>query len=760
MKKTLPIIVLLLFIGQSLYAQNIIKGIVKNAQTKEVIPGVLVHLKDKSKGTVTDYNGAFSLEVPNENSLLYFHMVGLKDFSIPANQASEIFLENAILGLDEVIVSASRDAQKKSEIPAAVSKISSQEIEDYKPASLDQILNTQAGVYMVDLGNEQHMMSIRQPISTKSLFLYLEDGMQVRPSGNFNHNALLEMNQASIENIEVMRGAASSIYGSEAVGGVVNVLTYRPKANFEGKVGLRATSQGYYRSDVRVSDTKGKFSYAISENLSFNRNENRDHTDMDKKAITAYFGYDLSENIKLWNNFTYVDYFSQMTGSLDEESFFDRKYSSHQSFTKRDAKLFRNRTQLDLNWNNGSKSSVAFVYKHNTLGQTPSYRVKETKRGSGKYQGEINENQFQSFTLWAQDTRKFDLLDMKWTNGISLDYSPIDYYAEHIDVVYDSTLNKYTDYIRPDSLISDYKTNALNYAAYSQFEISPIEQLKITAGLRADLYTYDFNNQIANAKQSGYKAPDTKNEFFSLTPKLGLTYNVNSNIGFYGNYSRGFVPPSISELYRGQEVPDLKPAKFANYETGGWFSLFQNKLFLEASLYWLVGYDEIITVTENNQRFNRNAGRTNHQGIEYAVKYQITPSLIIRTAGSNSFHRFEEYKSSEKSDYKGNTMASAPEWTNNMGLDFKPKSIKNLYLGLEWQHVSPYYMDNENTVEYAGYDTFNFRSSYEILGIELWAQVLNITDKTYASRASVSWGRKQYTPGTERTFVLGLNYKF
>ena len=81
---------------------------------------------------------------------------------------------------------------------------------------------------MVNLGNEQHEMSIRQPMTTKSLFLYMEDGIPIRPLGVFNHNAMNEINIAGIDSVEVVKGAASSLYGSNAVGGAVNFLTAAP----------------------------------------------------------------------------------------------------------------------------------------------------------------------------------------------------------------------------------------------------------------------------------------------------------------------------------------------------------------------------------------------------------------------------------------------------------------------------------------------------------------------------------------------------
>ena len=79
-------------------------------------------------------------------------------------------------------------------------------------------------------------MAVRSPISTKSLFLYVEDGLPIRPTAVFNHNALLEMNDISYDRVEVLKGPASSIYGSEAIGGSFNFITKKPTRDFTGSV--------------------------------------------------------------------------------------------------------------------------------------------------------------------------------------------------------------------------------------------------------------------------------------------------------------------------------------------------------------------------------------------------------------------------------------------------------------------------------------------------------------------------------------------
>ena len=95
--------------------------------------------------------------------------------------------------LNTVIVSANKLSEKRTAAPIAMSVINSTTINALKPNRIDYLLNTVSGVYMPSIGNEQHMMSIRQPISLKGLYLYLEDGMPIRTSGLFSNNALIEI---------------------------------------------------------------------------------------------------------------------------------------------------------------------------------------------------------------------------------------------------------------------------------------------------------------------------------------------------------------------------------------------------------------------------------------------------------------------------------------------------------------------------------------------------------------------------------------
>ena len=364
-------------------------------------------------------------------------------------------------------------------------------MEDTKATRIDQLMNKISGVNMVNLGNEQHQMSIRQPMTTKSLFLYLEDGIPIRTTGVYNHNALLEMNMPAAKQIEVIKGPASSLYGAEAIGGAVNIITQAPPAVLTAQVSIQANNNGYKRTDLQVGKTYGKFGLLVSGYYANRHNGPVDHSDFHKTGITIRGDYAISEKTKWVNNITYVDYYSDMLGSLDSAHFANKDYSTPQTFTYRKVPAFRYKSQLFHQWNNNSATQVSFVYRNNSVQQNPSYRVKNSATDASKAFGEINESAFNTYMLIAQHQQSFDFLNSKLIAGISLDNSPSTYNSNFININRDGR-GYYVSYNTTDSVLSQYKTGINNLASYLHYEAELVKGLKLTAALRYDYYHYNL----------------------------------------------------------------------------------------------------------------------------------------------------------------------------------------------------------------------------------------------------------------------------
>lgn len=750
-----PILIALFLYTIPLAAQQPLEGRVVDAVTREALPGVSVRvLHAASKGCLSNQRGAFTIpELRNGHDSIAVSFLGYAEQRLPvAGNNLVVYLEPLPTRLNEIIVSAGRDRQYRTEAPVAISTISTQMIKETKATSLEQVLNKVSGVYMVDLGNEQHTMAIRQPIGYRSLFLYLEDGIPIRTTGDFNHNALIEINMAALKTVEVIRGPASSLYGSEAVGGAVNFITVSPTLLPTAKVQAEMSDRGYKRTDFSVSGTKGKLGVVLGGYYANQRNGYIEHSDFHKLALTLKTEYAISERSKWTNSISYVDYKTDQTGGVDSANFYSRNYKSYHTFSYRMVKAFRLRSTLAQQWNDHNFTNFTFFYRNNEIGQNPFYAIKTTSNPL-KARGEINSDQFRSFGLLAQHKKYFNWRKASLIAGLSADYSPAGYFARYIEVDRDAA-GYFTGFTRTDSALTDYQANLLNTAAYMQAEMSPFNRMKIIAALRYDRMDYDFDNHLPPSAFTG--SPDERNYFHAWTPKLGLTYDFGHDRGLYANYSVGFAPPNISELYRGVKVPVLKPATYHNYELGGWFAFAGDKGYADVSLYRMDGRNEIVSVRlADNSSENRNAGRTRHAGVEWNLRYAPIAALLFRTGGTFARHDFITYEEKGK-QYGGNRMNGAPAVITNTELGCK--FLRYFRTSLEWQYVGRYYMDPANTEMYGGYHLLNARAGINRGNLECWVNCRNLGGVMYATTADKTAFGKSYRPGPDRTFNVGVAY--
>ena len=744
--------------------QNWLTGKVFDAVSKEPLQGATV--KDFDNHTViTDATGSFQLQTDSKQLLVT--SIGFNEKTVAVNTAFlAIALQPSDKQLQQVVVSANRTAEKRSEAPVAIAIINKQTIDDTKAQRMDQLLNKVSGVNMIALSNEQHQMSIRQPMTTKSLFLYLEDGLPIRTTGVYNHNALLEMNMAAAKSIEVIKGPASALYGAEAIAGAVNVLTQAAPAFTTGSISAQMNNTGYKRTDAQIGTSIGKWGIIASGYYANRTNGPIAHSDFHKSIATLRTDYKPNEYLSWTNTLAYLDYYSDMTGALDSLKFEQKNYASQHTFTFRGVTALRYKSMLNYQWSKNSSSSLSFLFRDNSVKQNPSYSVAAIPNtgDASRYKGQINENAFKTYALFAQHTQRLNWLNTKLVAGASVDMSPQRYIARYIAIHRDlasGTFDSYTSPV-PDSLLSNYKTNITNLAGYIDYEMTPVRNLRVVAALRYDAFRYNYTNKLPANKVSG--AASTVNNYSRVTPKLGLTYNYKG-IGFYGNYSQGYVPPQLTELYSSTAVaPYLLPQTFFNYEIGGWMSLVKNKLYIDWSLYLMDGTNEIISVLQpDNSTINQNTGKTKHKGVEYGITYKPSPAWSVRFSGTNARHHFVKNVAGGI-DYSGNEMSGAPRFTSNAEIVCKPAFLPGFRISLEWQQVSRYYMDDTEKFTYKGYDIVNLRAGYQLKGFEIWVNTINALNQYYATNASVAFraagNTYSYNLGDPREVTVGVGYKF
>ena len=781
-------LMLFLLITTGVNAQSTITGTIFDQQTKEPLAGAMITIPGTQSKTVSNPDGSFALYNIHAIDSVIVRFIGYREMRLKVEPGNKIVvaLQSSAVNMQEVVVTANREATLRSQVPLAISKLGPEIINDAKPTSLPEIINKIPGVIMVDYNNEQHSMSIRQPMGMSEYYLYLEDGLPIRPTGVFNPMALIEMNIFAISSVEVVKGPVSSLYGPEAVGGAINFITQKPTAVPTARIGIQANNFGYKRVQYGMGGmiTK-KFGVYAGGFYSDQKDGWMTYSDFNKNALNIRMDYNFSPRTKLYLSAAYNNYYNQLPGNVDSLSFYNKVYTSNNDFNYKKSVSLRSRLTLEHRWNETNNSTLTAFYRNNTRIQNSGYSIRWISPATTAT-GEINDNTFKSYGILAQHSAGFKFLNSNLIGGLSFDFSPTKYWAYQIDLAATlrpdgKSVEKYTLLKeRPDIKRADYDADLFNTAAYLQYTIAPVKGLKITTGLRYDKMAFDYNNYLDLS--GGSKS------FHKVTSKIGATYDFGKDKGIYINYSQGFSPPQLSAIFKKksgtpankppQFYYNLSPAQFDNYEIGGWASLWENKVYLDVAFYTMYGKNELLAILQSDNSFDyQSAGKTFHQGIELGLNAKPLKSVSFRLGGTYAVHRYDEFILSLKStdlfkDASGYTMPTAPNWIANSEITYKPQRfMKGFRIALEWQIISSYYQNQINTVKYndktflgvRGVSILNLHTGYEWKGMEGFVNVMNLTDELYANtayRGNNPKSRSTYTAAAPRTIVFGIQYNF
>ncbi len=666
--------------------------------------------------------------------------------------------------LELVLVTASRGEALLRELPVAISQRDREAIDAAHPTFIGEVLNSVPGVHMTNLGNEQHSMSIRQPLSYNALYLYLLDGIPIRPLGLFNHNALYEINLAGVDSIEVVRGPAASLYGSNSVGGTVNFLTRAP-GDGGAMLGLQGSDQGYRRLSVDASGRDGDAGIRVSAYGSRRDGGWQQYNDAEKDALTIRADWAAGAHTDITGVLTHNTLRTDMPGTLFATDYRQRPGASYQRFTYRDveASLFSVAARGD--WWAAGPTTVTLYGRDNQTRQLPDYLIFNDALDAGAASGRRNDNRFTSLGIDLRQQFDIGWLDGRLITGIGTEQTRNDYREQQLSIRRDPASGTYLDYtvLGPRR---DYHVDLANSTFYSQLELSPLPSLRLVAGARYDHIEYDYRNRRQPGATSG--APSETRHFGHVSPRLGLSWSPVDSQTLFANWAQGFTSPEVSALYGSLDVPDLKESVFTNVELGWRARPDGLPLQLELAVYQLGGRDEVVNYRIAPGRSEpRNAGATRHRGIEFGLEWDVATEWQLALSGAWSRHTYRHYRTTPTLDYAGNEMPAAPRWLGTAVLRWQPLALPGLTVALEGTWLDDYWMNDANSVRYPGHALANLRASYRNGAWQFWLKGQNLGDRRYAEVAASSFSgsgprdpdrQDTFTPGAPRTLSVGIEY--
>lgn len=674
-------------------------------------------------------------------------------FSVSAEE------NETITKLDEVSVIGTREAQSLKETALSIGVVKKEDIENIKPAHPSEIMQRIPGVHVNVTGGEGHMTAIRQPITTKAVYLYLEDGIPTRSTGFFNHNALYEINVPQSDRIEVLKGPGSALYGSDAIGGVINVDTKPSPLKPEADVSVEVGEFGWKRLLISGGNTTDDDGYRASINITHTDGW-RDSTEYDRKSAIIRWDHMLESGASLKSVLSTSDIDQQTAGSsrLLADDYYNNPTLNYTPISYRKVSALRLSTAYEKESSDSLLSITPYIRK-NSMELLPNWSL--------SYDPVVYETKNDSLGVLVKYRQDFKPMRTRLVTGIDVDYSPGGRFEQQIAAT--KTGNIYTSYT-VGSTLYDYDATYSATSPYAHLEFSPSENLRITTGLRYDMMSYDYDNNLTTLTTGTHRRPDdTTVSFNHLSPKVGATYTFTKSLSGFVSYRQAFRAPSEGQLFRqGQAINtvNLKPIQVSSIEAG--LRGKSNKTHYNVSIYTMTKKDDILTYRHpDNTRETMNAGETSHQGIEVGMGTTFVDMVSLDMAVSYAKHTYEVWQPRATVIYSGNEMESAPDLIANTRLGYKPGALNGGKLELEWVKLGEYWMDAANTEKYSGHDIFNIRINYHLnKKVELYSRIMNVTDQRYATAAKYSpaaFGNPEkfeYSPGMPRTAYVGMKYKF
>lgn len=693
-----------------------------------------------------------------------------------------IHAQEAAQSLGEVTVTGTREARPVAETAGTVDVLKGEAVRAQRPSHPAQVLNQVPGVWVSNLSGEGHSTAIRQPLTTGAVYLYLEDGIPTRSTGFFNHNALYEINVPQSGGMEVSKGPGSALYGSDAIGGTINVLTRTPPKQAELEVSGEAGSNGWRRAMISGGDSRGDNAWRGSLNLT-KTDGWHDDAGYDRQTGNLRWDRALADDALLKTVFSFSKVDQQHVGSLSPREYDDTPRRNNIPFSYRKVDAFRLSTAYEKESGN-SLVSITPYFRDNRMEIIPSWTV--------SYDPNQYVTKNQSFGFLSKYRHDFEPLRARVIAGLDIDVSPGSRDEDSISLLKATNSLGGITYRRNTAVapvkIYDYDVTFRSISPYIHGEISPTDRLRLIGGLRYDDMQYDYENNFNGGAASATRGvpgafpasgwfghvASTKVGYTHWGPKLGATYAFSKALNGFASYSNSFRTPSEGQVFRGSReatankaqtaaasLLQLKPVIVDNFEVG--LRGTSGVVNYEVSVYHMIKKDDIVSYVNpaNTQRTVVNAGETLHRGIEFGLGAPLARDWRIDASLSYAKHSYEKWTVSGTADYSGNEMEAAPRLMANTRLSYAPGYMGGGRVQLEWFKLGSYWHDAGNTEKYAGHNLLNLRANYPFgKGLEVWGSINNLLDKQYAETAAGDAAAPTYTSGLPRTFVLGLQAKW
>ncbi len=653
---------------------------------------------------------------------------------------SPVLAEETGVSLDTIVVSGSRSDELLLNTPNAISVISQGEIDRVK------FIDAQEELLSRIPGNSMGR-NLRWAFGSKNYTVNLRDGVMMRPFGKGSNRSINEINSWDIERVEVIKGPASALFGSHAIGGVINIITKEPPPEKEINIWAEAGVWERYRTGASVGDTQGIFGYKVDANF-LTVDGWRDRTGREEKAFSAKGVWNFSSKTKLTLRAEHQDKRVEQPGSLSETQY-------HADWRQADVNDAYEDTQF---------TTLSGVYEHqfnDTVSTKISYSARKTDTDGPtalSYKSGYVDDEYMDHNLVLESHWRFAPWSSKLVVGADLQHSDVN-----------ETSKAWTSDVSttPGAVEKEWDLLAEVVSPFTQIQFSPVDWAEITLGARYDDIEYTGKDQFGSLGK-------IESNYSNVSTKAGVSFALNESNSLWFGYGEGFTVPSRSRLFTSETYfargkwnsynsdPDLDPETADNYSIGLRGATSDRMFGYDMTLYYTEIEDMVVGVDRGGaDRIYVNAGEVRGKGLEAAFHFAPVNNLQFDAAYTYADHEYTDFVDAG-TDYSGNDVSSSPLHHINARVTFTPIAL--LDVELEMDSISRYYTSTANDDPEGKYrrpELFHLKVNYDTGVWSLWGQMRNLTDEKYAERVSYSSrSGRSFTPGEPRSINIGVRYSF
>lgn len=657
----------------------------------------------------------------------------------PSLAAEDPAASDDVYQLPTVTVTADKRATDVQKTPSSITVMSRTKLEDANIDTIEKVLQRIPNMNYTPNFGGVNLMSMRGIItspgtSTSPIVMYL-DGVPM--DTYFNLDAPL----MDIERIEILRGPQSAIYGKNAMGGVINVISRKPTNEWHGTLQADYGSFNTQRYAAAISGPliEDKLYLALSgSHYSTDGYMNHDDTWYGNQERTERFKgmlrFTPTEDIDISFHLNYTarrDGFSSLI--IGDEPTLD-------SAANKDDYLHSDIWNMALD--------ISFDFEPVTFESITTYRTENLdyaldmqygfqKQYDNRFHGLVDldhaysgrsntRKEFtQEFRLRSPDDKKDGI---KWLLGVFGGYTDMD-----IREVYSDVFGTFMG--DPLSTWSNQPSHEYtqDYAAFGEITIPLLDKLNVTLGLRAQ-QTYKKINVDNISEKMGI--PTVANAFhesdcwFELLPKFNISYQLTDDIMLYGGVNRSFIPGGFNNVTTTGNEMTYDAQTAWNYEIGAKTEWFDKRFLLNLALFHSAVQDLQVMKLDlgTGTYLSDNAGSARIYGVEVDAMARLLPGLDAEFSFGYLWTRLDDY-THMGNDYSGNKIPYTPDYTASFALQYRHE--KGFFARGEVLHYGQLYWSEENDYKRDPVTLLNARVGYEFEPFAVYVYGNNLTDAKY-----------------------------